>query len=119
MAVIEESVAAATAVVGYDLLSAVPWAKQSGADRVLSEGGLAGSAAALDTKVAIMVGAARIGTLFNVAVGHVNSDRDMKDFGDALIPGGEPLSLLVEDAPATNPINIVLIIEELADELGF
>lgn len=118
MAVFEDSIAAATAVVGYDLLSNLPYARVSGGDRVLSAAGLAGSAAALDTRVGVFIGGVKIGQLFNVSTGHVNNDRDLNDFGDAFIPAGESLSLLVEDAPATNPINFRAVIEELVGE-GF
>jgi len=116
MAVYEDSIAAATAVVGFDLMTNLPFARVSGADRVLRAAGLAGSAAALDTRVGVFVGGAKIGQLFNAAVGHVQNDRDLSDFGDAFIPAGEALALLVEDAPATNPINFRTVVEELPEE---
>jgi len=113
MAVFETSTAAATAVVGYDLLSTLPYARVSGGGRVLRSAGVAGSAAALDTRIGVMVGGVKIGQLFNGATGGVSGDRDMTDFGDAWIPPGESLAVLVEDAPATNPINLRLVVEEL------
>lgn len=113
MAVFEDSIAAATAVVGYDLLTNIPQARTSGANRVLRAAGLAGSAAALDTRVGVFVGGNKIGQIFNVSTGHVQNDRDLTDFGDAFIPAGDPLSLLVEDAPVTNPINFRVILEDL------
>lgn len=112
MAVYEDSIAAATAVAGYDLLSGIPYARTSGSDRVLTEAGVAGSAAALDSKVGIFVGGVKIGQLFNAATGHVLNEH-MSDFGEAGIPAGEALSLLVEDAPATNPLNFRIVVEEL------
>lgn len=114
MAVWEVSIAAATAVVGYDLLTGLPMAKSSGASRALRSGGVAGSAAALDTAVDVMIGGVIVGKLHNVSTGMVQSDRDMTDFGDLYIPPGEALSLLVTDAPATNPINARLVVEEIA-----
>lgn len=113
MAVYEDSIAAATAVVGFDLLSNIPEARTTGGHRALRAAGIAGSAAALDTRVGVYVGGRRIGRLFNAATGHVNNDRDMTDFGDAYIPPGESLALTVEDAPVTNPINFRIVIEEI------
>lgn len=113
MAVYEDSIAAATAVVGYDLMSGIPYARSSGADRVIREAGLAGSAAALDTRIGVFIGGVKVGQLFNKATGHVLADAHMADFGDALIPAGEALALLVEDAPATNPINFTIVVEEM------
>lgn len=113
MAVWEDSIAAATAVVGYDLLSGLPMARTSGAPRVIRSGGMAGSAAALDTRADVFVGGSKIGQLFNKATGHVLQDAHVSDFGDAFIPAGEPLSLVIADAPATNPINFQLVVEEI------
>jgi len=113
MASYEESVAAATATVGYDLLTALPYVRQSGSDRILRKAALAGSAAAGDTRVDLTVGGVPVGRLFNVSTGFPNSDRDMRSMGDALIPAGEALSAIVADAPATNPINLLIEIEEL------
>lgn len=113
MAVYEVSVPAATAVVGYDLLSTLPYARVSGGGRVLRSAGVAGSAAAQDARVGVLVGGVKIGQLYNGATGGVSGDRDMTDFGDAWIPPGESLSVLVEDAPATNPLNLRIVIEEM------
>jgi len=114
MTVIETSVPAATAVVGYDLLSSRPESQVSGGHRVLRLGALAGSAAAGDARIGLMVGGQRIATLFNTATGFPQTDRDGRDLGDAYVPPGERVSALVEDAPATNPLNILLVIEEIA-----
>jgi len=113
MAVYETSVAAATAAVGYDLLTSLPYVRTSGGGRVLRALGIAGSAAAQDTRVGVQIGGVKIGQLYNGAIGGINNDRDMTDFGDAWIPPGEALAVLVEDAPATNPINIRIVVEEL------
>jgi hypothetical protein len=113
MAVYEVSVPAATAVVGADLLATLPYARVSGGGRVLRSAGVAGSAAALDTRVGILIGGVKVGQLFNGATGGVSGDRDMTDFGDAWVPPGESLAVLVEDAAATNPINLRIVIEEM------
>jgi len=98
------SVAAATAVIGYDLARDTHW-QQSNRHRVLVAVGLCGSAAALDTKVRLMAGSRQIGELYNAATGAVLRDH-MFRIG-AKIPAGEEVHALIEDAPATNPINIV------------
>ena len=113
MATFETSVAAATAVVGFDLLTDLPFVRQSGGNRILRRAALAGSAAAGDTRIGLTIGGVPVGRLFNGAVGFPQSDRDMRSMGDAFIPAGEALSALVEDAPATNPINLLVEIEEL------
>jgi hypothetical protein len=113
MAVIETSISAATAVVGHNLLDPRPEAKTSGANRVIRTAALAGSAAAGDTQCGVFVGGTRVATLFNTDTGFPNTNRDTRDLGDAYVPAGEQLSVLVEDAPATNPINLSMTIEEI------
>jgi len=106
MAVLEQSIAASTAVLQYNLLQNDPL-RQTGYARRIIKVGLAGSAAALDTRVSIMVGATKVATLFNVATGAVLSNAHFRAV-DAFIPGDGEVSAIVEDAPATNPVNIVL-----------
>jgi len=103
------SVAAATAVVGFDLF-ADEWFQQLSEDRDLTAIGLAGSAAALDTLVELFVGTEKIGEFYNTATGAVLMDAHLVEIeGD--VPEGELLHLYVADAPATNPINAVLVWE--------
>lgn len=96
------SVAAATATVGYDLLKDELFAEVD-YDRVLVAAGLAGSAAALDTKVRLMVGSNQVGTMYNTSTGAPNRD-DMFRVDEA-VPKNTRLRVIVTDAPATNPIN--------------
>ena len=105
-AVAENSIAAATAVVGYDLLSN-DINQQSGGRRRIGRAGLAGSAAALDTKVGVFIGTNKVGTLFNVATGAVLMDAHGRNI-QAIVPADTEVHLYVEDAPATNPINYVV-----------
>lgn len=115
----EWSVAAATAVVGYDLLSGIPEAQSSGALRIAVAGGLVGSAAAGDSAAEIRVGNQRHATLYNVTTGFVNYDRDRRPLGRVIIPPGDRLSVIVTDAPATNPLNgFVEVIEVPAAVVG-
>lgn len=113
MATFETSVPAATAVVGFDLLSDLPFVRVSGGNRILRRAALSGSAAAGDSRVSLTVGGVPVGRLFNVGTGFPQSDRDMRSMGDAFIPAGEALSALVEDAPVTNPLNLLVEVEEL------
>ena len=101
----QASVAAATAVIGYDLANGQTW-KQSMARRRLRGCALAGSAAAGDTEVHIFRGSVKIGELFNTATGFPTRDHLFPIGSD--IPPGEEISVLVVDAPATNPINPLL-----------
>lgn len=106
MGVGQVSVAAATAVVGFDLFSD-EWFQQLSEDRELTAIGVAGSAAALDSMVELFVGTEKIGEFYNSAVGMVLMDAHMVPI-DADVDEGELLHLYVIDAPLTNPINVVL-----------
>ena len=99
------SIAAATAVIGYDLSTGQTW-KQSIRPRTLRGAALAGSAAAGDTKVEIFRGSVKVAELYNTATGFPTRDH-LFPVG-AMIPGGEEISVLVVDAPASNPINPLL-----------
>lgn len=99
------SIAAATAVVGFDLAAGTTWRVSNLPRRALAAG-LAGSAAALDTKVDIFVGNVKVGEMFNSATGAPNRD-SMFRIG-YLVPAGAPISIIVTDAPATNPINFAM-----------
>lgn len=98
------SIAAATAVVGYDLLTNRPDIAVSSRRRVIRGLGLTGSAAAGDTVVEIKVGARTVSTLYNTATGFPTADASM--FATQyLVPAGTPISMIVTDAPVTNAIN--------------
>lgn len=101
------SVAAATAVVGYDLLTNRPDIASGGVQRVIRALGLTGSAAAGDTAVDIKVGNRTVATLYNNATGFPTADAGQ--FKTAYgVPAGSPVSAIVTDAPATNPINLLV-----------
>jgi len=100
------SIAAATAVLGYDLCQNTTW-KTSGVPRSIHAAGLAGSAAALDTKVDLFVGDVKVGEFYNSSTGAVSRDTDMFRIGTR-VPAGMPITARITDAPATNPINLVM-----------
>jgi len=100
------SVAAATAVVGYDLFrdlvnQTVPYPRR------LTKIGVQGSAAALDTEIELFIGTESRGTWYNTGTGAVTNDA-MIDI-DEYVPANARISAKVRDAPATNPINVTVI----------
>lgn len=107
MALTVVSVAAATAVVGYDLLTNRPDISSSSQPRVLRAVGLTGSAAAGDAAVDIKVANRVVSSLFNSATGFPAADSAKFDTSFA-VPAGSPVSVIITDAPATNPINLLI-----------
>ena len=107
MALTMISIAAATAVVGYDLLTNRSDIAQASGRRVIRALALTGSAAAGDTVVDVKVGNRTVATLYNTATGFPTNDASK--FETAYnVPGGSPVSVIITDAPATNPINLVV-----------
>lgn len=106
----EISVAAATAVVGYDLF-ADEWFQIMNEDRDLAGIGVCGSAAPLDCEVELFIGVRKVGNYMNKATGAVLMDAHRVDL-DAEVEAGEMLHLYVTVAPGTNPINVSLEWEE-------
>tara|TARA_Y100000310_G_C20580372_1_gene762670 strand:- start:564 stop:890 length:327 start_codon:yes stop_codon:yes gene_type:complete len=102
---LQTSVAAATAVVGYDIATPSSLV-EAPYPRSIQAIGLAGSAAALDTAVDIFVGQVKIATLYNSATGAPNRDAMFPVGQD--VPAGATLRAIVTDAPATNPINLAV-----------
>lgn len=102
----QSSVAAATAVLGYDLTFGQIWAVQ-GNDRVLTGFAMTGSAAAGDTKIDLYVDQQKVLEAFNTTTGYPTKDHYYNV--DAYVPAGSKISVIVTDAPATNPINIVVV----------
>ena len=99
------SVAAATAVVGFDLLRENTQ-RVAGYQRMIKRVALKGSAAALDTEIQLMVGQTEVARLFNSGTGAPNRD-DLFEVG-IRVPANAPVYAKVVDAPATNPINLAL-----------
>ena len=110
MGIGQNSVAAATAVVGYDLAAGTIWQQQS-QDRALTGFGVKGSAAAGDTKVSLYIDAVKVAELYNTSTGFPNQD-DVAEL-DAYCPGGSQLHIYVDDAPGTNPINVIVTWDDM------
>ena len=103
------SIAAATAILKYDLLQDSEF-RQSDRPRRIVAAGLAGSAAALDSTVELLIGRTKAARLFNTKTGSPNRD-DMMRVGD-ILPANSELHAIVTDAPATNPLNLFIDFEE-------
>lgn len=108
MALGQVSIAAATAVIGYDLAGNTVWQQSDRPRRIISIG-LKGSAAALDTKVRLTVGPTEVATIFNSGTGAPDRD-DLFRVG-ADVPANQEVHAFVEDAPSTNPLQLVLDFE--------
>jgi len=103
---ISTSTAAATAVIGFDLIGDSPL-RQSLRNRTVSRVGLSGSAAAGDTLCRVMAGSVEIGTIYNNATGAVQADSGLLRVNWA-VPSSQNLSVVVVDIPATNPIFLTM-----------
>lgn len=101
--VMSGSIAAATAIVGYDLLKD-DRRQQVQETRILEFLKLAGSGAAGDSKTDLYIGDSFIGGFFNTATGFGNNDDEQQLPGVIVYPG-EKIHLFVTDAPVTNPLN--------------
>lgn len=99
------SVAAATAVLGYDLTAGTIWAVQ-GNRRAITGFALTGSAAAGDTKVDLYVDQVKIGEFYNTTTGFPTKDHFYQL--NSFVPAGSKISIIVTDAASTNPINAVV-----------
>ncbi|GAI11460.1 unnamed protein product [marine sediment metagenome] len=101
------SVAAATAVVGYDLFRDQTW-RVSSKMRRLRGLAMAGSTAALDTSADLFIDQYHVGKFYNLAAGAPLMDQHNIPLKGNLVPPGATISLIISDAPATNPINVIL-----------
>ena len=105
---VEVSIAAATAIVDYDLYTGVPGAEIKTGQRV-SGVALKGSAAAGDTRVRFMAGDTVVAWIYNNNTGAPGRDDIIPV--DYLHRGpSAKLYGIVTDAPATNPIFALTII---------
>lgn len=100
-------VAAATAVLGYNLLANRPDVSVSQRARVIRGIGVTGSAAIGDAKVAVKVGNTVVANLPNTATGYPTADASTWATYFA-VPAGAPILVEVTDAPATNSLNLLI-----------
>jgi len=97
------AVAAAVAVLGYNMLQNRPDIQSSGRARTLRGFALTGSAVIGDCSVDVKVGDRVVGTFFNSGLLTPQADRDKMSMS-VMVPAGVPVSVIVTDAPATNPL---------------
>ena len=103
------SVAAATAVVGFDMMTGQRW-KEQGNDRVLTGVALCGSAAEGDSEVEVLVDETRIGSFFNTKL--LFPDEDDLIAVNVIVAANAEITVVVVDAPATNPLNVRMDFDE-------
>jgi len=104
--------AAATAVLGYDLMQGGNASRHKTAahPRVITGIGVAGSAVAQDAAVDLYVGTVNIGTFPNTTGGAAKlptANADMMGLR-VPVPPGAPIGLIVSDAPATEILAVTL-----------
>ena len=100
------SVAAATAVAGYDLCRDATW-RVSSRRRVLRGIAVAGSTAAGDCSFDLYVDQYHVGRCYNLAAGWPTRDHLVPLKGN-LVPPGATIAMIMHTAPTTNPINVIL-----------
>lgn len=101
------SILAATAVLGYDLLTNRPDIGSASGRRVIRSLSLTGSVAAGDSRVDVKVGSRIVATLYNTAAGFPTADASSFKT-QYLVPAGSAISVIVTDAPVTNPLNLLI-----------
>jgi len=99
--------AAATAVLGYNLLQNRPDVQSAARDRTLRGLALTGSAVIGDCSVDVKVADRVVATVFNSALLTPQQDRDMMALS-VYVPRGAPVSVIVTDAPATSILYCML-----------
>ena len=104
-------VAAATAVLGYDMFTGQPWAR-SPVPRTLNEVAVTGSAVVGDSEMDLLIDEVRIGNFFNSALLVPQFDQ-MVGLGRLFIPAGALLRGIIRDAPATSLLYVRLDLSDL------
>lgn len=99
------TIAAATAVLDYDLVQAKR-TRQAPNDRALTGLALGGSAAVGDCAVDVFIDTAYVGRFYNTRTGFPNND-DLLVMDNLYWPAGGILTAVVVDAPATSPMNFM------------
>jgi len=107
MALTTIGTAAATAVLGYNLLQNRPDVQSAGRTRTLRGFALTGSAVIGDASVDVKVGDRIVGTFYNSALLTPQSNRDVMNMS-VHVPAGTPVSVIVVDAPATSVLYAML-----------
>ena len=97
--------------IGVDLFAGEVWARTP-QNRVITNIGVAGSTAAGDTELDLMVDEVRIGNYFNTTGGIVQPKFDDKiPLENLSVPGGAQLRMVVRDNPPAN-MTVALVVED-------
>lgn len=102
------SVAAATAILGYDVLTNKVWRKSPITRRIVAVG-LTGSAVINDSEVELYVNNELVAVFTPTTIGVVVPKRDDILPVNIMVPGGAELTFKVSDAPATNPFELLVL----------
>lgn len=114
MTIVHETITVANAAKGSNLANGKFW-ETSNFNRQITAIALTGSAAADDTQLSIFYGTTKIGEIRNSSTGlAVDVDKDLVPHNSQLFcPRGAKMSIVVDTAPVTNPIKLLLVIAEL------
>jgi len=104
---VEVTVAAATAVAGYDLMRDETQ-RVSAERRTINGIAVAGSTAAGDCSFNLYIGQHLVGRFYVKATGWPTRDH-MAPLAGLYVPPGETISMIMVTAPTTNPINVLMI----------
>lgn len=104
-------VAAATAIIEYDMFVGQVWARQP-QDRVITGQAVCGSAVVGDSELETFVDEVRIGNFFNSKLLLPNND-ELMPLESLGIPGGAQLRCIVRDAPATSILYVMVALEDI------
>lgn len=113
MALIHQKVSVANAGVGTDLLLNSVY-RRSDRPRMIRNVIIAGSAAVGDTEVQLMIGTVQVARIPNTISGTNQkiSGLDFLNIG-AVVPANTEVRVIVTDAPATNPIDLLMNIDDM------
>lgn len=109
MSVVELSIAAATAILDFNLMQNSTY-RQSSRARNIRSMALTGSAAAGDSAVALKIGNIEVARKFNSATGFPTRDHLVPV--NRTVPANSEIGAIVVDAPATNPLNLLLVFDD-------
>lgn len=117
-AIFRKSVAAATAVVGYDLMVNDRMAKM-GINRTIRKIALVGSAVLQDSLTELKIDGKLVATLSPTTIGVVEpkTDTDIKNV-NFYVPANAQVEWVVTDAPATNPLIAYIEFNEYEKRAG-
>lgn len=105
MGMIVQSIAAATAVLGYDLMEGSVL-QSVGYPRVITGIGFCGSNAAGDCMADVIIDGRIYTQLVNVDTGYPNNDEIIPQ--NIPVPAGSKLIVRITDAASTNAINLIV-----------